>query len=752
MADSLQALREFTQNILSDLEQGTITPYEAFAAASQYAYLRQELSDASLELSEAATIGEDDLTNAMKGVISRSITKLSELPNFQTQLPDIPETEQDIRSVASLQKSATQRIREQVKTPGVKEKRRAFVHALVNKFSSTVPVTEAQVEGFVDKATATASRAPTQKQQIDRFTEYLSQSIENATSEISNEQKKAIESSVLTTTTEQGETLRDQLKQTQRETELYTALFTNPDIKRPDVFVDVLLHAPPSEPTEESFTRAYKLARVAQTLEESEGNRGGKLQFFSANGSKGIAGGIQKGADGILSLFGEPLRTRVLHEKTQGTLASMLTNTQAFADRLGKTFVTSSLFTHIGQDLTKQLSEKPKSGQARSVFDDVFSSVFRGPLAQPLSHGTREGILDYFELARANATSPKGREFLTKEMLPWDIYRAYEKRTNKTGLLYAPHIQSGSFPSVGRGFALGFGATGTFFSNIFSSLLDRITSFSLLNPRLPGQLSASRRASAIPTKLRDDMPLLVALIVVVAIVLLFIFPSPLNLNMLSHSSKVSALLDALRNVGESDDGAFPIGTIGETTQTCANIDGVHAYQTDPSWATLHCQNVRPDVPACRPPTECTIGLSGCGSTSTAMILNSFGSNTSVPTVWGVQHQQGGYAYYSGSCASYWSGPINILRDAGLSVFQVSIDEATEVLKNCGLLLAFVDEKWRSGSPTGHVIVITGLSQEGGSIKATTLDPLRPPGYVSTVTNNPTNPGDISINGLFAVVK
>lgn len=747
MADSPQVLREFIQNLVTDLESGAITVHEAYAAASQYAYLRQELSGASLVLSEAATISDEELTQVFSSVISQTLTKLSELPSFQSQQPDVQESEQDIRNTAKLHESATSRVREQTRNPSAKEKRRSFVHSLVDRFSSTVPTaTDATIEGYVNRATAVASRESSPTEQADRFVQYLTDSVEGASSsELTIEQKSLIASGIREAAKEHGAELSEQFRQTRREVEIYAALFGAPDIKRPDVFVDVMLNAPTSEPMGDSLTRAEKLARVAQSLEESAGKRGGKLQFFSANGAKGIAGGLQKGADGILSLVGEPVRDMVLHEKVSGSLRSMLKNTQQFADRLGENFVKSALFVHINQDLTKQLSEKARGGQAGSVFGDVFSTVFRGPLSQPLARSAKESVLDYFELARANAAAPKGRAFLTPGILPWDIYRTYASEGRRNAG-YSFGLSGGLFSS------LGFGAAGSFFGDMFSSLVDRVTSFTLLNPRLPGQLSASRRAAAIPTRIVDDMPLFVALVVVIALLLLFILPTPLNLNMLSHSSKVSALLDALKNSDGSSNGSFPIGTIGETTLTCANISGAHKYQNDPSWSGVNCQSTRPDIPACRPPTECTIGASGCGSTSAAIILNAFGSNTSVPTVWNTQHNDGGYAYYNRSCASYWSGPINILRGAGLSVFQVGINEIPNVLKDCGLLLAFVDEKWSNGSPTGHIIVITGVSQEGGTIKVTTLDPMRPPGYVSTVTSNPSKSGDINIRGLFGVVK
>lgn len=542
MADSPQLLQEFLQNLITDLDSGAITVHEAYAAASQYGYLRHELSEASLVLSEAATISNEELTHVFFDVISQTLAKLSELPNFQAQQPDIPESEQSIRNVAGLQQVATNRIREQTTTQSTKEKRRSFVHDLVNRFSSTVPTaTDTSVDAFVNRATAAASRESTPTQQTDRFIQHLANSIDEASQNtLSPEQKSSITANIQAATVNHADVLSEQLKQTRREMTIYTALFETLDMKRPDVFVDVVLNAPTSEDIGISVTRAEKLARVAQSLEESAGKREGKLHFFSANGAKGLAGGLQKGADSILSLIGEPVRGMVLHEKVRGSFRSMLRNTQQFADRLGENFVKSALFTHISQDLTKQLSEKARGGQAGSLFGDVFSTVFRGPLNQPLVHSTKESILDYFELARANAAAPKERAFLAPGILPWDIYRTYA--SHQEGITnYAFRKPRGPFSSFG------FGAIGSFFGDIFSSAVDKVTSFALINPGLPGQLSASRRAAAVPTRVVDDMPLFVALVVVIVLILLFIFPSPLNLNMLSHSSKVSALLAALSN-------------------------------------------------------------------------------------------------------------------------------------------------------------------------------------------------------------
>lgn len=539
MADSPQTLREFTQNLLTDLASGAISVHEAFAAANQYAFLRQELSGASLALSEAATVGEEELTAAFVGVVSQTLEKITALPSFQSQQPDNKETEKHIREVAGLQKTATARIRETVQSRPNKEKRRAFVHSLVDRFSSTIPtLSENKIEALIDTAAVAASRVPAPDQQ-GRFAQNLEDSISGIAGSMSDNQKQELGAFIKSTASDQKEYIGAQVAETKRELAIYTALFGATELGRPDVFADVVLNAPPSENLGESLTRAEKLARVAQSLEDAAGERGGKLQFFSADGAKGVLGGLQKGADGILSLVGEPAREMLLHEKVSGTLRSMLSSTQQFADRLGENFVRSALFTHISQDLTKQLAQKPQGGGARNIVDDVFSSVFRGPLASPLTKSAKNGILDFYELARANAAAPNGRTFLPSGILPWEIFRIYNPRRSSAGYS-RPRQKSGLlFP------LFGLGSFGSFFSTLFSNVVDRATSFTLLNPRLPGQLSASRRAAGIPTPLVDDMPLLVALVVIVVLVLLFIFPSPLNLNMISHSSKASALLAAL---------------------------------------------------------------------------------------------------------------------------------------------------------------------------------------------------------------
>jgi murein DD-endopeptidase MepM/ murein hydrolase activator NlpD len=542
MADEAQTLQEFTKNLLSDVENGTLSVHEALAAAEQYAYLREEISAASLTLSEAAAAGDDELTRAFISLITATIDKITELPNFQSQQPDSPETEKEIRDTAQLQKVAATRLRETTANKPGKDTRRAFVHELVTRFSGTVPsLSEREMERLVTASAAIASQQPKEERE-QRFRAELSTKIAENSGALPQNQRQTIASIVEATTTARADAVTDQIRVVGDEVAVFSALFNAENMKRPDVFADIVLHAPGSENLDQTLARAEKLARAAQALEEAAGTRGGKLQFFSSDGAKGVAGGLQKGADGILSLVGEPVRDMVLKEKVNGTLRSMLSSTQQFADRLGESFVHSALFTQIGQDLTKQLSQKPQGGGARGVFDDVFSSVFRGPLNQPLTGSTKNAILDYYELARANAAAPSGRTFLAPGVLPWDIYRVVDRAKGASSSLGASGGRPRSFFSF-----FGLGSAGSVVGDLFSGLIDRTTSFALLNPRLPGQLSAGRRAAAIPTAIVDDMPLFVALVVVVVLVLLFIFPSPLNLNQISHSSKMSALMSALQN-------------------------------------------------------------------------------------------------------------------------------------------------------------------------------------------------------------
>ncbi len=543
MANDPQTLREFADNLLSDVASGSISIYEAIAAASQYSYLRELIEEQKTSLGQAEIMGEDELVKVFTEIVSRGSEKLKELPNFQSQLPDQALLENEVKAVGEVRKYASSRIKQAAATSvtSQKERRRAFVHDLVTRFSSTMPtLSEDRVGAVADSALIAASGEATQQQTKERFAELILASNAITGGTLTQEQAAQLKTTINDVLEANNAYVSGVTQQAKRAATLTTALYDDIDMKRPDVLVDVVLNAPPSETTAESLARANKLAHIAESLEAKQERNGG-LNFFSAANAKGAAKGLQQGADGVLSLVGEPLREMIIHEKVNGTLRSMLTSAQSFTDRLGENFVHSALFTNISQNLTHQLSERQQSGQARSLVSDVFSSVFRGPLGPVLTHGTKERVLDYFELARASATSPKGRNFLPSTIAPWDVFRATETAAVKTAR-QKRKVRASFFPWFG------LSALNNAVGGAIGAFVDRSASFFLTNPLIPRQLSSSRRAATIPIPMGQDMPLLVSIIVIVALIFLFVFPSPLNLSLISHSAKVSAILASLRNL------------------------------------------------------------------------------------------------------------------------------------------------------------------------------------------------------------
>ncbi len=78
MVSDTQPLKEFVDNLLSDVSSGSVSVYEAISAASQYAYLRELISSEKELLGQAETAGENELVAAFEAIISRASEKLGE--------------------------------------------------------------------------------------------------------------------------------------------------------------------------------------------------------------------------------------------------------------------------------------------------------------------------------------------------------------------------------------------------------------------------------------------------------------------------------------------------------------------------------------------------------------------------------------------------------------------------------------------------------------------------------------------------
>lgn len=560
MADSTQPLSEFVQNLLEDMQGGAISPQEALAASMQYAYLRETLVNNYEQLASAVTLGDDSLKTTLQNVFTQIINRLNNLPSFQNQSPDNPVTEEDVRAVGALRQAAVERVQTNsaAKLAPYQDKRRAFIHELVEKFSSTMPTgapSEKSIGQAVDRSLAIAASEATNTQTKERFSELLVAAASvTGNSPITKEQTERLSSAIASSYESNSEYTAEATAVARTQKEIITTIFSHPESSRPDVVADILIHAPINEPKNDVVTRALKLADVAASLEAHTGPLPPSKNFFHAGSAKGVARGAQQAANGILSLLGEPLREIILKEKINGTLRNMFTNTQGVIDRLGENFVRSSVFAQVLQNLTKSLNEKPTTSQARGIFDDVFSSVFRGPLNQLTTISAQEQLLNFFELSRANASAPKNKKFLPTNATPWNFTLAntHKPKLSQLGIFGA------LFP------ALGFGKLGGWVSDMFTSGFDRSTAFIFSGSRIPRQLAGSRRAAAIPTPFFEDMPLLLAIVVVTTLVLLFIVQSPFNASMLNYSAKVSALLASLGNLQQ----VVNVGVAEVTTFKC----------------------------------------------------------------------------------------------------------------------------------------------------------------------------------------
>jgi len=543
MADNPQTLLEFSDNVLSDLSRGAITAQEAMAACQQYAYWREAFSSRSSELTQATLTGDEELTAAVSAVIEAAAETLKTLPSFHEQPPDAPSEEETVRNAAFLRATAIDRIEKhtQRKLAPYKERRREFIHDLVTKFSSTVPVAEnKEFAGTVDRALVAAAGEATSTKTKERFAELLAAAGEQyAATPLSADQKALLKNAIKETLTGN----------------------------------DAYVH---------DATEAYRKERAVIDIVYK--NMGG---FFSHHTAKGVSQGIQQAADGILSVVGEPVRDIVYKNKVDGVFRKMLSDTQTLTDRLGETFVRSAFFTQVTQSLTKSLGERPQTSGAGSVVGDIFSTVFRGPLSPALVTATRERMFDYLELSRASANAPKGHTFMNPGVLPWNVFSLYPQPFNVDAS--ARHMSFGRRLLYGPLSSLGFWT-----GNALSSTVDRTTSFFFANPSLPIALNRFRRAQDAPTPFFEDMPRLVALSVVTTLILLFLFPGPFNSSFLSYSAKAGALLDSLYQKGMG--GGPDDGTVVDCTQTPSDpLCSFKACTGDCSWPSSGAITQGPNV-------------------------------------------------------------------------------------------------------------------------------------------------------------
>mgnify|MGYP001558513327 CR=1 FL=1 len=554
-----QQLGEFIDNILDDLQSGAITTEEAIVASSQYEYMRALLSQHAQDLSSATAESDESLKATLLSIFSQTKSRLLELPAFSSQAPDVLRDEKQTRNAAELEHFAFETIRKETKTRAIHQKqtRREFIHALVSQYSirtsSIIP--ETKMDTAVDAALSLSSREPSSQEAQQKFVKGLTAGLGISDPAF----EKIIGSTISKDATS---TVLGSWRETNMEREALATLFTHADLSRPDVVADVFLHAGENALLSDVSVRAVKLAQTAEAV-ASLGTKPLTTRgpFFSNSNTRGAIKGAQQAADSILSLVGEPLREMLLKEKINGTLRSVITGVNQLSDRLGEKFIHSSVFGFVTQNILKGANEKPTMSQSTAIFGDVFGAVFRGPLNIATNQGTKEKLFDYFELARASSNAPKGFSFLGPNIMPWHI----ESMRSQYAMSFKKStIQRGWLPSVG------LYKLGSLGGDALASAFDRFVGFAFAGPSISRQLHASRRAAAVPTPLSEDLPLLLSLVVIATIVILFVFPTFLNIPHLSIMQKMSALLASLQSKGEDfheDNRNFPVPDFGPIKQS-----------------------------------------------------------------------------------------------------------------------------------------------------------------------------------------
>jgi murein DD-endopeptidase MepM/ murein hydrolase activator NlpD len=524
MSDATQTLFEFIQNLKTDLDSEAISAHEAIVAGSQYSYLRDAFSAQAESLTSAAIQGDDALKTLLLTIINNAQSSIVAAQSFQSQNPDIPQTEREIKTVSSLREFSLRRARNNTnaKLTTQNTRKQTFVRDLVTRFSARYPqgITQAQLENVLNPALALSSSAPNSTAAIEVVKNVLSDKLSGSNKNELAQIEQIVQGAITSSGVDYIQSTHDIRK---KEYEIYKTVVMDIEIKRPDVFVDVLINAPENEKREASIARAQKLAGAAYEIQQTTKNGFGRQgKFFTSDNANGINKGIQQAADSMLSLVGEPFREIILKNKTEGTLRNLLTNTQQTIDRLGESFVRSPLFVQVSQNIAKSVGEKP-APRGSSVVGDIFTSIFRGPLDPAIAEGAKEKIFNYFELARANAAAPENLQFLPAVGFgPWNVSGGASKPT---------YIRRAYIPTIGFGASIG---------DFFASGVDRTISTIFANPYMGPQMSSARRRSALPTPFAQDLPLQISIVVIVSIVVIAAF------TYLSHAYKNVSLLTSLQ--------------------------------------------------------------------------------------------------------------------------------------------------------------------------------------------------------------
>lgn len=664
-----QNLYEFTNNLLEDLTNGTITPEEALVALEQYGYLRDILAQSTHTLARSLT-NTEAFSNELRTLVDRAQGLLGQsLPQLRRTPPDalLPPSEiaARARSFARARglflETLTNRQNHLAST------RRTFVTALVNNWveQSRGRISAEQAQAGANIIESTLGAALASSTDLDGAISEVRQALEKPLPLAPATLEAAYRGAAAT-----RQTLIQETDALSRIATVPGIILRHPEIRRTDWFTGVLLEElstsdVPVAQIEATSTKLTKTAEVisspppsSETLQRS----GGIFASFAQTGMQKALAGV---ADGVFLFLGPTTRDRVLQIVLAKTAQRVLSDTDSLTRRLGEAFVDSPVFAEIKQKLQETIVA-PRDGvsplvKTKSLVGDLFTTIVGSPVGEVMVGSPREAIYNYLETLRLNAAFPPQLRFWPS-VLPssptWQ-YLYIVSLYSSLGTFYQPGAplpgpSSAGAPGVGGfgGFLLGAtaglgrilsaplswlgGGPGGGLLGFFNRGVESLFGSTLLSR----WLGEARRRQAVPTRLGDDLPLMVALVVVISIIILFVLPTFFNFSFISQVSKTSALLcseftggaycggGAFGSVDLDYDGPFPdqisaivgcptVGIITQGPHRGPSHGGVDAYDFGAPWGAevraTHdgiVGNIIDGIPAntyCGPGTSCSFG-------------------------------------------------------------------------------------------------------------------------------------------------
>lgn len=616
-----QQIHEFIENLLDDVRAGRITPEGALIASQQYEYLHAVLVENSDAIAGAFS-DEKKFTSTITEVLEGALVRVKkELPQFQNEAPNQPFSPETIvaraKTLRVAREDASSAIaRQQSRVAALKDN---FIDRLVNNWIAQTRVTidKEKQQSIARDIREKLEKAPLSTMQPPEINRFIQKTLTNT--RLDNEstviQKKFIRE------TKKLSGLR----------EIPRVLVSRADISHPDWFTSIAIQTG-------SVSQADTLARQAEVLVSHVAQKrdvpDGTI-FFRAFASTPVQIGFAAVADALLQRLSPLGRQEVIKETFSRTIDGLLAKTDLLTERLGQDFVKSELFRLVVDETRKSFTQETGgpsgAGQIRGAFEDVIGSVLLGPILPRLIGTPQEMVLSYFELLAVEARLPIDRKMLFPEHSPAvnSLFAALAPQpeflgphTNKPftetqkivgpvaalaaqfpswQTLYLALLSEFSFslsPSLVSQSQTSIGAPlistplGVF-GGVFSSL-GRVASGAavglsggLLTMLFGGGLGAlfgKNRGPDKPTPLLEDTPKLLAIIIVVSLVVLFVFPSFLNATFINNAAKNGALLVAsVPNTGGPYDEVFPEygGPFpgGSTAITSCSVDYKHLTQT-----------------------------------------------------------------------------------------------------------------------------------------------------------------------------